>query len=524
MATSASFAHAVFDVSPESSTHSTTEPDAVKSRYPSLYQINTRVWLTELSEVLHQPATLDDIPDKELDRLGNLGFDWVWLLGVWQTGAAGQKVSREHPDWQREFQQTLPDLRMDDICGSCFAVTGYSVHQNLGGNAALERLRRRLHERGMRLLLDFVPNHTALDHPWVQKHPKFYVHGTEEQLQREPQNYTRIHTPWGSAVLAYGRDPYFAGWPDTLQLNYAEPALQEAMRLELLNVASLCDGVRCDMAMLILPEIFQRTWGLQPEPFWPRAIQYVRSYKQKFIFMAEVYWDLEWTLQQQGFDYTYDKRLYDRLRDYEGRSAREHFRADIVFQQKLVRFLENHDEPRAADTFKPDVHRAAAVLTYLSPGLRFFHDGQFEGRTKKLSVHLSRRPVEAPDTHLCEFYDQLLSCINRFEVRHGQWELLHCIPAWEGNWTYDCFICFAWQSPGASPLIVVVNYAPNHSQCYLRIPTDDMRGHTMVLRDMLSQATYERNGDELLSHGLYLDLPPWGYHVFKTSILGAADN
>ena len=111
------------------------------ARYPSLYQINTRVWLTELSQKLGRPATLDDIPDADLDRLARMGFDWIWLLSVWQTGPAAQQVSRSNLEWRREFHETLPDLREEDIAGSGFAITGYTVHSNLGGDAALARLR-----------------------------------------------------------------------------------------------------------------------------------------------------------------------------------------------------------------------------------------------------------------------------------------------------------------------------------------------------------------------------------------------
>ena len=150
--------------------------------YPSLYQINTRVWLTELSKTLGRPAKLDDIPDAELDRLAALGFDWIWLLSVWQTGAAGQRVSRSNAEWRREFKETLPDLSEEDIPGSGFAITGYTVHKRLGGDAALARLRERLRKRGLKLLLDFVPNHTGLDHPWVESHPEYYVSGTELDL------------------------------------------------------------------------------------------------------------------------------------------------------------------------------------------------------------------------------------------------------------------------------------------------------------------------------------------------------
>src|SRR5215831_20173545 len=101
------------------------------SPYPSLYQINTRVWLTALSQKLGRTVTLDDIPDAELDRLAEQGFDWVWFLSVWQTGMAGQQVSRCNPEWRKEFQETLPDLRDEDIAGSGFAITGYTVHKDL---------------------------------------------------------------------------------------------------------------------------------------------------------------------------------------------------------------------------------------------------------------------------------------------------------------------------------------------------------------------------------------------------------
>ena len=134
------------------------------------------------------------------------------------------------------------------------------------------------------------------------------------------------------------------------------------------------------MAMLVLPDVFQRTWGISTEPFWARATSAVRAQVPDFVFMAEVYWDLEWALQHAGFDFTYDKRLYDRLEHGPARAVREHLYAGLDFQDHLARFLENHDEPRAAATFPPGKHQAAAVITFLAPGLRFFHQGQREGK------------------------------------------------------------------------------------------------------------------------------------------------
>ena len=483
--------------------------------YPSLYQINTRVWLSELSRSLGRPATLDDVPDAELDRLAAMELDWVWLLSVWQTGLAGRQVSLTNPEWREEFEHTLPNLSDDDIAGSGFAITGYTAHGDLGGDPALARMRQRLQSRGLRLMLDFVPNHTGLDHPWVEEHPEYFVAGSELDLARHPENYHRIWRAGGDLILAHGRDPYFPGWPDTLQLDYGNPATQEAMLAELMKIAGQCDGVRCDMAMLILPDVFQRTWGIHAESFWPRATRAVRDRFPRFCFLAEVYWDLEWSLQQQGFDYTYDKRLYDRLRAGQARPVRNHFRAGFDYQSRLARFLENHDEPRAATDFAPEVHEAAAVITFLSPGLRFLHQGQLEGRRKRISPHLRRGPEEPVDQRLSRFYRRLIDLLCRPVVRQGRWQLVEGSAAWEGNWTWDCFVAFAWETAGGQRVLVAVNFAPNRSQCYLRLPYAGLAGCRWQLQDLTGDARYERDGDDLIARGLYLDVDPWQYHVFQ---------
>jgi glycosidase len=450
-----------------------------------------------------------------LDELAELGFDWIYFLSVWQTGEIGKQVSLNHPQWLEEYRQVCPDFTEEDVGGSGFAIVGYTLNTELGGEGSLSRLRERLYQRGMRLMLDFVPNHTAIDHPWVKEHPEFYVGGTEELLQREPQNYIKLED---GQIFAYGRDPYFPGWPDALQLNYAKPEVQEMMIAELGKIARQCDGLRCDMAMLILPEVFEHTWGLKAEPFWQKAIAKVRKEFPDFMFMAEVYWDLGWTLQQIGFDYTYDKRLYDRLREKRARLVNEHFWADLDYQNKLVRFLENHDETRAAASFSPSEHQAAAVISFLCPGLRFFHQGQLEGWQKHIPVHLCRAAEQTTDEAIREFYQKLLACLRLPVVRNGTWELLDRFPAWLGNPTWDCFIAFTWEGQDEEKLLVLVNYAPNQSQGYIRLPFTELGGLKCILCDLMSGIIYDRTGDSLIS-GVYFDLPPWGYHVFSLEMV-----
>jgi hypothetical protein len=486
-----------------------------RSVFPLLVQVNTRVYLTDLSNSLGHKASLDDIPDSELDYLASFDVDWVWFLSVWQTGKKGQMISRQNPEWVREFHETLSDLQEEDIAGSGFAITRYEVSEELGGEEALARLRKRLADKGMKLMLDFVPNHTGLDHWWIKDHADYYMHASEQDLEREPANYTRLKLDSGDMIFAHGRDPFFPGWPDTLQLNYGNPALQEAMIGELKRISQICDGVRCDMAMLVLPDVFERTWGVSCQPFWSEATRQVREANSEFCFMAEVYWDLEWTMIQQGFDYAYDKRLYDRLKEGHAKPVREHFFAGLDYQSRMARFLENHDEPRVAADFPPGMHEAAAVITFLSPGLRFIHQGQFKGRKKRISPHLVRGPEEPKNEALEIFYKKLIMILKKPVFRNGRWQQLDCRPAWEGNWSNNSFISFSWQGEKDEKIVVAVNYSPDRNQCYVNLPFHDIPGNRWLLKDLMSEIYYERDGNDLNDNGLFLDEPGWKTYVFS---------
>jgi hypothetical protein len=295
------------------------------------------------------------------------------------------------------------------------------------------------------------------------------------------------------------------------------------MRAELLRVAERCDGVRCDMAMLVVPDVFHRTWHIDAPAFWPDAIAAVRAIHPEFRLMAEVYWDMEWTLQQQGFDYTYDKRLYDRLRAGDSNGVRQHLVAGLDFQNRLARFLENHDEPRAAAIFPVPVHHAAAVVTMLAPGLKLIQQGQMSGRRSRLPTHLVRWPDEPVDHELRAFYERLLGVLRHPVLRDGAWARLEPRAAWENNASWQGFIAYAWRGTdgGAnSRLVAACNYAASEGQCYLRLPFPELAARRVLLRDLMSDAEYVREGAALTGPGLYLDLPPWEYNVFALEDAG----
>ena len=308
------------------------------------------------------------------------GVDAVWLMGVWERSPAGVQLALESADQVASFHAALPDLDDADVIGSAYCIRRYEVDARFGGRRGLAVARAALAERGVRLLVDFVPNHVAPDHPWLIDHPEYFVQGNADDLARDPASFLAV----GDAVIARGRDPYFPPWPDVAQLNGFAPGLRQAAADTLLDIADQADGVRCDMAMLLLNDVFARTWGeragsVPEQEYWTEVIGAVRAVHPDFVFAAEAYWDLEWDLQQLGFDYCYDKRLYDRLIHDGPDAIRGHLHADLDYQRRLVRFLENHDEPRAATEFAPAKERAAAVVIATLPGATMWHEGQFEG-------------------------------------------------------------------------------------------------------------------------------------------------
>jgi hypothetical protein len=485
-------------------------------KFPIVYEINTWIWLHQLSQAAGERITLGNVPQAELERIASHGFDAVWLMGVWQRSVGGRQVAREHPGLQTEYAKALPGYTDEDVVGSPYCVAGYTVDAALGDDAGLASLRQRLHQLGLRLMLDFVPNHLAVDHSWLVEHPERLVQGGPDSLARQPGNYFTSRNGGQWQVFAHGRDPYFDGWTDTVQIDYRRPATRRAMADLLLSIAQRCDGVRCDMAMLVARDIFVRTWSGQFDPpqaeFWPAAITDVHASFPDFLMLAEVYWDMEWDLQQQGFDYTYDKRLYDRLLEGDAMAVRLHLTADLPYQQHLARFIENHDERRAAAAFGVEQSRAAAVLTLTLPGLRLLHEGQLAGWRVKLPVQLGRRPVEETVPGLPEFYRRLLAAVCHPVFHEGEWRLLEPREEWSGNASHRHIVAHRWRL-GDARRLVVVNLADTAAQCFLPLDFTGLGDRFWRLSDLLTGVEWVRAGNELVQPGLYLDLPAHGHHL-----------
>ena len=483
-------------------------------RYPVIYEINTWVWLQELSRKYQGPVNLGKVPREEWDSIAGLNADAVWFMGVWERSPAGIAIANRNKGLLEDFRRALPDFRTEDNVGSPYCVRRYVVDAHLGGREGLAVARRELAKRGLRLILDFVPNHVAPDHPWVQQHPEYLVQGNADDAKNDPASFFEA----GGKVFACGRDPYFPAWPDVLQLNAFQPGLRQAVIETLSDMAGQCDGIRCDMAMLLLNDIFARTWGVRAgekpaSDYWRTVIPATKGKHPEFKFIAEAYWDLEWELQQQGFDFCYDKRLYDRLEHDPAESVRLHLCADQAYQDKLVRFIENHDEPRAAAAFPPAKSRAAAVTVATLPGARLLHEGQFEGRKVRLPVFLGRRPPEPVDSDLQFFYRKLLAAMNTDTLRNGEWRLCEG-RGWPDNQTFLNLVAWCWRST-RERYLVVVNLSGARSQGGVKVPWEELKGMSCRLTDLFTGAVYERKGEEMVDPGLYIDLEAWGFHFLK---------
>jgi hypothetical protein len=477
---------------------------------PAVYEIFTWPWLEGLSRRYGRDITLGDVPGEVWDEVAGPGVDAVWLMGVWERSPAGLRVARTNASLQRSFEEVLPDLRESDVVGSPYCVRRYRADGSLGGPAGLAAARDELRARGVKLVLDYVPNHVAPDHPATFSHPGWFVQGTAMDQIEDPAAWFTV----AGRVLAHGRDPYFPPWPDVAQVNAFDAGLRDATAAALADIGDQCDGVRCDMAMLMTNEVFARTWGrhVGPAPeeeFWPYVIGKVRRRHPDLVMIAEAYWDMEWTLQRQGFDFCYDKRLYDRLTREDAESVRKHLAADRDYQDGLIRFLENHDEARAAETVPGGRGRAAAVAIATLPGATLWHDGQFEGRRVRLPVFLARFPDEVADPDLAAFYRGLVSVAG--PVRQGEWRLLDT-HGWPDNPSHREVLAWAWHDERPRT-VVVVNYSDRPAQARVELPWPSLAGRSWQLTDLMDGRTFERDGDELAGGGLYIDLPGWGSHI-----------
>lgn len=489
---------------------------------PHLIEINTRLFLDSMRKKYNQPEmTLSLVPDEEWLKLKHLGFDIVWLVGVWEASDLSKKISQDE-DFLRDFvKKTGNDISI--IGSSVYSIKSYKLDPSFGFEWELKSLKEKLNSFGMKLLLDFVSNHMAIDARFSDECIDCFVIGSKEDYENNKSLFCEKVVGGKVYYIAHGKDPNFPCWKDTIQLNYFNPKTREKMIEELLKISDLCDGVRCDMVMLTLNDVHESIWGWllykngykKPDTeFWSLAINRVKEINPQFIFVAEVYWGLEWKLQQLGFDYTYDKVFYDRLKHMGPDEIRGHLRAEKLYQKRSVRFIDNHDEEPSIVCFgNKKKALCAGVMVSTVRGMRFFNDMQLKGVNIRIPVQITSFNIDNyRDIEVEKFYEKILKIVDHPAFHGGEWELVDVAPASPYNMTYRNIIAYKWIQMRTLK-IVVVNYSNDVSSGRLLISLKG-KGNIITIYEEFSERFFSYDEKEVSNGVVINDMPPYSFYIF----------
>jgi hypothetical protein len=490
-----------------------------------IYEVDIRELFYRFKSNISSIKNLNHIPDTFFTELKRIGVKYIWLIGIYEQSKTGKKLAFELQELHSKYMECLSDWTKKDIAASPYAIKKYEIAREFGGIKAYRIFRKKLKEKfDIGIILDFIPNHVALDNSIVEKHPEYFIRVNEPIPPERSKNYFKKTTETGNIFLAHGKDPFSPVWKDTLQLDYRSKAVQKYMTKEVVKLSELCDGLRCDMSMLILSEVFNSNWKDYPLPsdivpsgkeFWCDAISTVRNLNPKFLFIAEVYWDKEKIMLDLGFDYVYDKKLYDCLTQYNCPRLREYIQHTFSFEKGRLVFLENHDEQRAASILPREKYYACAVLNYSLPSVKLLHEGQLEGRKIPHALQLLRIQPEKINVEIYQFYRTLFDVIHKSAIKNGYFRALNPLPAWERSPSYQNFIIYFYENDKLEKDLVVVNFSGYQSQCRVKIESFDLIGHEFIIEDRLSDQKYQRSGNEMFYDGLFLELMPYQAQIFQ---------
>ena len=483
----------------------------------AIYEINTRVWIKRFTHNGKIPRLID-VPIEYWKTLAEKGIKNIWLMGIWETVPETVEKYCFTDGLKNEYDHALPNWKREDIIGSPYAINNYNLNNELSTVGEFLQFKQNLNRIGLKIILDFIPNHFSADSSLLKTNHEIFLKGTEELLHKDYETFFKAKD---GTIYAHGKDPYFPAWQDTVQINYLSESAVEFMVEALASITNLCDGVRCDMAMLSLNKVFYRNWhdvlfalgfNKTEEEFWSKAIKRTKSLSPKFLFIAEAYWDMEWNLQKLGFDFTYDKRLLERLEYGDAINIRGHLLAEAEFQQKSVRFIENHDEQRAITALGIEKSKAAAVIISTVQGIPLYNDGEFEGSKIKLPVQLGKEPKEVDDKSFIEFYDNLLNIIDHPIFIEGAWSLLTPIEL-EDDYSSKNILAWEW-TLNKEKRVIVVNYSSASAYCRVQFSVGSTQTKTKLV-DLLNNRVYERDVKEIEEHGLFIHLEKYRSHIFE---------
>ncbi|MBL8088884.1 MAG: alpha-amylase [Anaerolineales bacterium] len=420
---------------------------------PSLVLIakNTYVWLAQLSKKYNREIKyLNEIPDEELDLLKSRGFTGLWLIGLWERSKASQKIKQR--------------MGQADAVASAYSLYSYDIANDLGGWSALENLRTRAWDKGIRLSADMVPNHMGIDSQWVIEHPDWFLsspfspyssysfksENLSDDLRVSIHLEDHYYDKTDAAVvfqrrdlktgdlryIYHGNDGTSFPWNDTAQLDYSNPVVREAVIQVILHVARNFPVIRFDAAMTLAKKHIQRLWfpepgaggaipsraqfGLSkaefeekiPHEFWREVVDRVAQEVPDTLLLAEAFWLMEgYFVRTLGMHRVYNSAFMHMLRDEDNSKYRMAIKNTLEFDPQIlkryVNFMNNPDEKTAIEQFgNGDKYFGICTLLATLPGLPMFGHGQVEGFTEKYGMEFRRPKLnETQDEHLIQAHE-----------------------------------------------------------------------------------------------------------------------
>ena len=479
---------------------------------PHVLEVNAKLWFNKIKRDIGRQITLSDIPESYIVKMKAAGFDALWLMGIWQESPTSRQIARTDGPINNYLKKIVPDYNTEDIFGSPYSICSYKVDDYFGTKEDLLKFKAKLNENGIALILDFVGNHFSVDHPLTWQQPELFINSKENPGDKE-LFYQNRNGVW----LAHGKDPYYAPWTDSVQLNLFNPKTRQMLEETLMQVCPLCDGLRCDMVMLMLNKIHKEIWGkylkfdTPYEEFWPGVIEKVKEKYPSFTFIAEVYWGLESEVQALGFDFTYDKILYDRLLFSNASQIAAHLGAEHLYQKRTIRFIANHDEEAPLTAFgSTEKSFAAAAVAYTLSGARLFTSSQIYGDKHRLPIQY--QPQTMPiDIEVKTFYMKFLDTINHPCFHGGQWALKAAKPCDDTNMSYQNILTWTW-TQNTTCKVVVINYSAQNSKfkiCIDKLPKTD----NILLKDEFLDNFISASYEDLKNKGLEIELAPYEFKI-----------
>ncbi len=517
---------------------------------------NTHVWLHQLSKRHGREITrLDQIPDLELETLAGHGMTGLWLIGLWERSRASQRIKQLCGN--------------PEAAGSAYSLIAYRIADDLGGDAALERLKEQAGRFGIRLSADMVPNHTGIDSEWMIEHPEYFLSvpvcpfpaytfdGLD--LSGDPRIgifledhyydrsdaavvFKRVDNRTGETRFVYhGNDGTGMPWNDTAQLDYLNSATREAVAGTILDVARKFPIIRFDAAMTLARRHIQRLWhpepgnagaipsraehtigtsefnSLMPREFWREIVDRTETEAPDTLLLAEAFWLMEgYFVRNLGLHRVYNSTFMNMLRDGDNRGYRKSVRESLDFDPEILRryvnFLSNPDEATAIEQFGDgDRYFGACVLLATMPGLPMFAHGQIEGLKERYGMEYRRAYVdESPNRDLIERHEREIFPLLHERARFAEVEnfAMHDFVGQAGA-VDENVLAFA-HGVGGDASIVVFNNQYRTVRGALRLDRDlgisGSEQRVCAFRDRLSGRHFLRAASAVHDLGLELEL------------------